>query len=160
MWDQVRVGVLSARESMPWMKSRMSEFAGIEGVGSGRNTQSCMVAPVAFPGSIVVMGVTAIGLGLGDGVKIGTGVGVGAADGIGVGVGRLGLVLEATALPGEKTTLKAAPEGTGVPLMLATNHFDAAASYSTLYSSLSNIALRDGGFTGNARAPGKLAILP
>jgi hypothetical protein len=92
-----------------------------------------------------------IGLGLGDGMKIGTGVGVGAAVGIGVKVGTgvgLGLVLEATAPPGEKTTLKAAPEGTGVPLMLAMNHFDAAASYSTLYSSLSKSALRDGGFVG------------
>src|SRR5258708_8351553 len=95
----------SARESMPWMKSRMSEFAGIEGVGSGRNTQSCMVGPVALPGSIVVMGVTVIGLGLGDGMKIGTGVGVGAAVGIGRTVGTgvgLRLVLEATAPPSEK----------------------------------------------------------
>ena len=34
--------------------------------------------------------------------------------------------------PGEKTTLKAAPGGTGVPLRLAMNHFAVAASYATL----------------------------
>ena len=125
------------------------------------------VAPgPALIGSNVLMGVTAVGLGLGvevgtgigvgvgaaDGIGSGTGVGVGAADGIGSGTGvGVGFVFEAIEPPDEKTTLKAAPEGTGVPLRLATNHFDAAALYSTLYSSLSKNALRDGGFTGNTR---------
>src|ERR1051326_4224578 len=93
-----------------------------------------------------------IATGIGVGTAGGIGVGVGAADGTGVGTGvGVGFVFEAIEPPDEKTTLKAAPEGTGVPLTLATNHFDAATLYSTLYSSLSKTALRDGGFAGNTR---------
>jgi hypothetical protein len=95
------------------MKSRMSEFAGIDGVGSGRRTQSCIVEPVALPGVIVVIGVTAVGLGCGGAMEIGGGVGVGAADGMGVeagsgvraGVGFLFEAIDSLDPPGEKTTL-------------------------------------------------------
>ena len=124
------------------MKSRMSEFAGIDGVGSGRRFQS-WIDLTGVLGSIVGLGVAEgeLRFGVGATIEIGTGVGVGAADGIGVGIGvefgdgvdaGVGFVLAAIESPGENTTLKAEPDGTGVPLRLATNHFVAATSYSTL----------------------------
>jgi hypothetical protein len=121
------------------MKSRISEFAGIESDGSGRRFQSWIVDLTGVYGSIVGLGLAAgeLRFGVGVGVEIGSGVGVGAGDGMGgkagsgIPVGG-GFGFAATAPPGENTTLKAAPEGTGVPLRLAMNHFEAAASYSTL----------------------------